>query len=71
MTYILELEPEQIDPILVSALKESITNERTIGESDEELLAALDKVLRYFTCKDDYIAALNYIENAVEEIEGE
>lgn len=71
MTYILELDPEQVDPILVSALKESIINERIFMESDEELLSALDRVLRYFICKDDYFTALEYIENAVEEIEGE
>ena len=70
--YILELCPEQIDPILVSALKESIINERTNGSDlDNELLSALDRVLRYFTCQGEYISALQYIEDAIEEIEGE
>lgn len=70
--YILELDPEQVEPILVSALKESIINERTNGgEPDYELLAALDRVLRYLTCQDEYNAALNYIADAVEEINKE
>lgn len=71
MTYILELDPEQVEPILVSALKESIINEYTVGESDQELIRSFYQVLRYFTCQDEYNAALNYIADAVEEINKE
>lgn len=67
MTYILELNHVQLGPLLVAALKEAIIDQQAWGEADEKLLAALCRVLRYYTTEVEYNEVLLQVKQSIAE----
>lgn len=65
--YVLELNAEQIEPVIVAALKDSIINHKAWEEVDVELTTALYRTLKYFTTQSQYLEILDEIDVAVSE----
>lgn len=69
--YVLELNAEQIEPVIAAALKDSIIDQLTWAETDEKLLKSLYTVLRYFTTQSEYDKLRDEITESVAEQTGE